>query len=132
MTTPAMTLRLVLLWPPMVVDWKNARLRKPATPGEHARDDVDLDQVQVDVHADAAAGLGVGADGVGVHAEPGPVQHDDADDDDHGGDDRQVRDLPEDVAEADVVDQHGRHVAQVDALGDDLGQAERHAQRARG
>jgi hypothetical protein len=32
MTTPAITLRLVAVCPPIVVDWKNARLSQPAKP----------------------------------------------------------------------------------------------------
>jgi len=34
MTVPAITLRLVAVWPPIVVDWKNARLSQPAKAGQ--------------------------------------------------------------------------------------------------
>src|ERR1022692_859109 len=67
-----------------------------------------------------------------MQAEPGPVQDHDPDHHDDRGDDRQVGNLPDDVAESYGVDHHGRDVAQVHAPGDHLGQAQGHPQGAEG
>src|SRR6266571_9519149 len=98
--------------------------------GQQAGQGVDHDQVAADLNAGTPARLGIRAERVGVQPEPGPVQDDDPDHHDDRGDDGQRRDLPDDVAEAHRVDHDGRHVAQVHAAGDHLGQAKRHAQGA--
>src|SRR5690348_8679240 len=101
-----------------------------AEAGQQAGQGVDHDQVAADLQAGPPARLGVGAERVGMQPEPGPVQQDDPEHHDDRGDDDQPRYLPDDVAEADRVDHDGRHVAQVHAAGDDLGQAQGHAEGA--
>ena len=114
-------------------DRRGAELRQrqhTGETGEQPRQRVDLDQVRVDADADPTGRLLVGADGVGVATEAGEVQQHHPEQDDHEGDHRQHRDLPEDVAVADLGLHHQRHGADVHALGEDLREPERHAERA--
>lgn len=86
--------------------------------------------VAVHLHAHPSRGELARSDRVGVQAETGEVQHHSADHDDHEGDDRDGGDRAEHVAVADGGGQHGGHLTDVDAAGEDLREAERHAQRA--
>ena len=115
----------------MVVVEKRASDRNPARPASSPGERVDLDQVPIDVDARALRRLGVGADGVGVSGRSGCTRRITPNDHRHeGGDHHEPGDLPEEIPGADVLDERERDVAQVDAVGDELRDAERRAERA--
>src|SRR6185312_15504455 len=105
--------------------------QQPGKTSQQTSHRVDLDQVPRDLDPHPPGGLLVGADGVGVPAELGLVQDDPADDDHDQGDETQYRDAEEPPV-ANGVGQGRGDRPDVQAAGDDLGQAQGDGQRAEG
>src|SRR3954452_12926030 len=110
---------------------REARERhEPGQARQRARQRVDLHEVTVDADAGAPRRLLVGADRVRVAPEARPGQQDAEDERDGERDDHQVGHLVEQPPAADRRDELERHVALVDAAGDEQRRAERHPERA--